>query len=319
MFIAFMSSARLLVPLLTLGLGLTLPLACGSDDRPGSLVSFGAEAGRGSGTPGNTGGSSGEGGQAPSDAGSNDHDDAGAAGEGIPPPAPRAIFPEQLQADVGCGSSPESSSLLIRNDGLLPLIISSATASAGYVVKSELPLEIAAMTAATLELSPPAPKGTAAVGDQSSGTLSFVTNEPGNPTHEVQLNTTLFGGRLEFSDGDGTALSGALPLTYLSSTNCPDRVKYRVRNTGNVAFSLFGPTFPAHFGGTSTGESGLSVAPNEYVELEVGANSTADGACSGSGDLIFTVQGSVCGKVPKLAVIWPTNTKTSGCTCATAD
>jgi hypothetical protein len=312
----FMSKIRLVLALFTFDLGLIFLSACGTGDRPASLVG-GGESGHGGGAPSNAAGavSSGDGGQAPSEAGSSQGDDAGAAGEGILP-APLAVFPEQLQVDVGCGSAPEAAALLIQNDGVLPLIITAAKASAGYVVKSELPLQIAAMTAATLQVAATPPAATAAIGDQSSGTLSFVTNEAGAPTHEVKLSTTLFGGVFELTDGNGAPLSGALPLTYLSSGICPDIVKYRVHNGGNVAFTLFGPTFPSHLGGTSTGASGRSVAPNGYVELEVGGSSSTDGACSGSGDLSFTVEGSLCGAVPKLSVLWPTNVQTSGCTCA---
>jgi hypothetical protein len=134
----------------------------------------------------------------------------------------------------------------------------------------------------------------------------------------VLLNTTLFGGQFEFTDHDGTPLSAALPLTYLSSDACPDNVRYRVHNTGNLAFALLGPTFSSHLGGTSTGESGQNVAPDEYVELTVSGNSSTDGACSGSGTLTFTVQGGFCGSVPKLSVTWPTNIETAGCSCKAA-
>jgi hypothetical protein len=73
--------------------------------------------------------------------------------------------------------------------------------------------------------------------------------------------------------------------------------------------------FPAHLGGSSTGVSGRNVAPDEYIELAVSGNSATDGACSGSGDLTFTVQGAFCGAVPKLSVIWPAKVATAGCSC----
>ena len=312
-----MSKVRLRIALLPFAWASMALSACGHGDRPSSLVSFGGggESGRGNGA--GHGGTSGDGG-AGNEAGSPG-DEAGAAGEEILPAVPIAIFPEQLQVDVGCGSSPGEASLLIRNAGLLPLTITDATVSAGYSVKSELPLEIPAMAGATLQVTPPAPAATASVGERSSGTLSFVTNEPDTPTHEVQLNTTLYGGVFELEDGNGNELQGALPLTYLSSDTCPDRVKYRVRNTGNLAFTLFGPTFPSHLGGTSTGADGSSVPADGYLELEVSGNSASDGACSGSGDLTFTVQGSLCSGVPKLSVVWPARAQTTGCTCAATD
>jgi len=306
--------------LLTIGLAGALSSGCGTDDgRPASLVSAaGGAAGRPGAFGGSGGSSSGAAGQAPGDAGSSMSDDAGAGGEIVIPAAPLAAFPEQLQVDVGCGTETELADLVIRNAGLLPLTISSANATGGYTVKGELPLQIAAMGSAVLQVAPPKPKALASVGDMSNGTLTFVTNETDSPNHEVQLKTTLFGGLIEFTDRDGTRLNGALPLTYLSSDNCPDNVTYRVRNTGNVGFTLFGPTFSTHLGGTSTGANGRALGPDQYVELEVSGNSTSDGACSGSGELTFTVEGSFCGAVPKLAVTWPTNVATSGCTCVPA-
>lgn len=231
---------------------------------------------------------------------------------------PTAIFPEQLQVDVGCGASREPVELVIRNGGLLPLTVVSAKATAGYRVMSELPLQILSMSSGALQVLPPEPLSTATLGDKSSGTLTFVTNEADSSNHEVQLNTTLFGGALEFTDGDGVPLNHALALSYLSSDTCPDNVKYRVRNTGNLAFTLLGPKFPAHFGGTSTGERGRSVPPDQYVEFEVSGNSMPGAVCSGDGELSFEVQGSFCGAVPRLAVTWPANVLTTGCACVAA-
>ena len=293
--------------------------ACGSgEDRPGSLVSAGGESGRGGGQAGN-GGDSGDAGQAHAEAGTHSGEEAGAAGEADLGLSPRAIFPSQLQVDVGCGASMAAADLVIRNGGQLPLVVSSATATAGYRVEGRLPLQIAAMASATLQVSAPPPKTSAPVGEKTSGSLSFETNEAHSPTHEVKLNTTLFGGLFEFTDSSGTPLQAGLPLTYSSSDACPDDRKYRVHNTGNLAFTLFGPTFPSHFAGTSTGVDGQNVAPDAYVELEVGGNSSADGACSGSGELTFTVQGSFCGLVPKLSVTWPTNQQLAPCACTVGD
>jgi hypothetical protein len=294
--------------------------ACSADDRPSSLVSAGGESGHGSGNAGHGGGTSGDAGQANDDAGnhSGDGDDGGAAGEGNLAPAPLAIFPRQLQVDVGCGPNTDSVALIIRNDGTLPLTISDATTSAGYVVKGQLPLEIAPSASQALSVTAPPPKVTASVGDTSSGTLTFFTNEADSPSHQVLLQTTLFGGQFDFTDSNGVPLSNGLPLTYLSSAVCPDNVTYRVHNTGNLAFTLIGPTFPSHLGGTSTGASGQNVAPDGYVEFTVGGNSSTDGACSGGGALTFTVQGSFCGPVPKLSVSWPANIETVGCTCTAA-
>jgi hypothetical protein len=87
-----------------------------------------------------------------------------------------------------------------------------------------------------------------------------------------------------------------------------------VKNTGNVAFTLLGPTFPAHFGGRSTGTTGASVAPGDFAELKVGGVSDPGAACSATGELVFTVQGAFCGAAPKLSVVWPSNGG-SNCAC----
>ena len=291
--------------------------ACGrGDDRPASLVSAGGESAHGGGRAGHGGSSSGDAGQPSGDGG--DGDSAGAAGEASLSASPLAIFPRQLQVDASCGVSNAPADLVIRNGGLLPLTISSATASAGYTIDAQLPVQIASGASATLQVTAPTPKAAASLGDTSTGALSFVTNEPDGPNHEVLLNTTLFGGQFVFTDNDGSPLHAALPLTYLSSDTCPDNVTYRVHNTGNLAFTLLGPTFPTHLAGTGTGAEGQNVAPDAYVEFEVTGNSSTDGACSGSGELPFTVQGAFCGALPKLSVIWPANGAASGCSCTAA-
>jgi len=305
---------------LTCGMCSVFVGACGTEDgRPGSLVSAGGDSGHGSAHAGRSGTGVGDAGLANGEAGSQDNgNDAGAAGEVASPAAPLAIFPSQLQVDVACGASADATDLVVRNGGTLPLTITSATATVGYSVNGNLPLQIAAMSSAVLKVTPAAPKASASVGALSTGHLTFVTNEPDATTRVVLLNTTLYGAKLEFTDSKGAPLGAALPLTYLSSDVCPDDVKYRIHNTGNLAFTLFGPTFPTHLGGTSAGENGRNVAPDEYVELRVGGNSAPDGACSGSGDLTFTVRGSFCGPVPSLGVSWPPHIASAGCTCAAA-
>jgi len=305
---------------LTCGMCSAFVGACGSEDgRPGSLVSAGGDSGHGSAHAGRSGNGFGDAGLANGDAGGERNGgDAGAAGEFSSSAGPLAIFPSQLQVDVACGANADATDLVVRNGGTLPLTITSATATAGYSVNGNLPLQIAAMSSAVLQVTPPAPKASASVGDLSTGYLTFVTNEPDAATRGVVLNTTLYGAKLEFTDSKGAPLGAALPLTYLSSDVCPDDVKYRVHNTGNLAFTLFGPTFPTHLGGTSTGEKGRNVAPDEYLELRVGGNSAPDGACSGSGDLTFTVRGSFCGALPTLGVSWPPHIESAGCTCTAA-
>jgi len=225
------------------------------------------------------------------------------------------VFPHTLSAASNCGAS-TATPLLVQNGGASPLRIASASADAGYVVTTKLPLVIAPGDGGVLSITPPASKPNAALGTMTAGTLSFATNEPGSPTHTVALETTLFGARAELTDANGVPLNSGLALTYLSSSLCPDTVKYRVHNTGNAAFTLLGPTFPAHFGGT-TAAPGTSVGPDDFVELSVGGQSSPGDVCSASGTLAFMMLGPFCGTVPQLAVSWPANAAAS-CTCSPA-
>jgi hypothetical protein len=284
--------------------------ACGtSPSLPGSQVSAGGQSSHG-GRSGQSAGDAGlgEAGQTPSRAG-----DSGEGGEGGElavgvPARPLAVFSTSLDVNASCESVQPEASLLIQNGGSQTLTIESASADSEYVVTAKLPLSIAAGAGATLFVTPPAPQASAQVGDTSTGTLSFSTNEPGAPTHTVALTTTLFGAHFELTDHDGVPLGSTLTLTYLNESTCPDTLKYRVHNTGNVAFTLHGPTFPANLGGTTAGPDGQSVAPDDYVELMVGGNSAPGDACSASGVLSFSTTGSFCGSAPTLNVVWPMST-----------
>ncbi len=289
---------------------------CGSDDHPpGSLVSAGGETAQGGDAALHGGGSGkGEAGEAP-EAGSANAGDGGAAGGGTligTPPTPLAVYPSTLAADVGCNSAPDAS-LLIQNAGGSLLSVTSASADSGYVVKTTLPLSIAAGAAGTLIITPPTPAANAADGYRTNGTLSFHTNEPDLPEHQVSLSTQLFSAKLEFTDHDGVPLTAPLMLSYLSESTCPDTVKYRVHNTGSVAFTLIGPTFPVNFAGSTTGVSGQTIAPDAFVELMVGGVSAPGDVCGGGGQLTFSTTGSYCGAAPSLSVVWPAS---AGPTCA---
>jgi len=291
--------------------------ACGSNGRPASLVSAGGQSSA-AGHSGK-GGDSGEAGQTAEIAGSSGAPDESAAGDsGIPsgiPDSPYAVFPEQLEVDVGCGQEPRPVLLVLRNGGALPLTISGLTADSNYLVKVDLPLVVAPGTSGNVLVTPPAPEEETKVGVPTTGTLSFTTNEPGTPTHHIQLMTTLFGGTLEFLDKSGNPLAeSSLTLRYSSPDECPDSVTYRVHNSGNLAFDLTGPTFPPHFGGTSTGARGVSLPPDGYAEFRVGGVAASGDVCSGSGQLTFSAGTGLCGTAPVLNVIWPAGSLT-GCVC----
>jgi hypothetical protein len=241
--------------------------------------------------------------------------DAGAAGDVGMPATPYAVFPEEFQVDVGCGQTPSAATLVLQNGGAQPLTISQLSADSDYVVHVDLPLTIGPGASSNVLVTAPAPKAEAKVGDATMGTLTFTTNEPGTATHRITLVTTLFGGSLEFLDKDGNPLpASSLTLSYSSPDECPDSATYRVHNTGNLAFDLTGPSFPAHFGGTSTGASGVSVAPDGYAEFKIGSVAASGEVCSGNGQLAFTAGSGFCGAVPTLNVIWPEGSL-AGCVC----
>jgi hypothetical protein len=231
-------------------------------------------------------------------------------------PMPLALFPSELEADVACNMQTFDATLVIRNGGDQPLVIRTAEADSGYTVKTALPLEIAPLESGSLVVTPPAPSATADAGAQSKGTLTFTTNEPGSPTHEVALLSTVFEGSFELTDSSGTPVS-QLELQYGSGGDCPDLTKYRIVNTGNATFTLAGPTFDAHFGGTTLGASGQAIPPGGYAELLVAGVSAPGTACSASGDLTFSVMGPLCGNAPKLHVNWAKSTDPdAGASCA---
>jgi hypothetical protein len=290
--------------------------ACKSDDKPHSLVtssggSSGSTLGGRAGTENNANAGNAGLGEAGDATGEGGMLEAGGAS-----PGPTASFPNELEADVGCNMVAPDVSLVIRNVGDEPLVITSASADSGYVVKTPLPLEIAPSTGGILLITPPAPSADADAGSTSMGKLTFTTNEPGKPTHEVTLTSTVFEGGLEFTDSNGTTIT-SLTLTYDSGGACPDLTKYRLQNTGNATITLQGPAFDDHFGGTRLDASNQAIVPGGYAELMVGAVSAPGAACEASGDLTFTVLGGVCGSAPALHVVWQQSSDPdAGTSCA---
>jgi hypothetical protein len=304
------------ISLAALALVLAVFVACSSDGNPGSGSAEGS-----SGSGGRSGGSAGKAGKdAGADGGASTASEAGASEAGSAGAAasamPSAAFPSELEADVGCNGVTPDAALLIRNTGDELLMISSATADSGYIVKTALPLEIAPGSGANLLITPPAPSANADAGAVSTGELSFTTNEPGLPTHVVTLTTTVFDGRVEFTDGNGTAID-TLKLSYDSAGDCPSLTKYRLKNTGNATLTLTGPTFSAHFGGADLGDGGQAIPPGGYAELVVAADSSPGVVCSATGVLSFAVMGAFCGSAPQLNVEWPKSADpNAGSSCA---
>ena len=291
--------------------------ACSSDDKPNSLVTGGGASSR----AGGAGDTSSNAGSAIGGAASGGGGTPGAGeatGEGGAVAEPVATFQSSLEADVGCNMTTPDASLVISNTGDEPLVILSATADSGYIVKTKLPLDIAPQTSGALVVTPPAPSATADAGAVSSGKLTFTTNEPGSHSHVVTLNTSVFEGSFEFTDSDGTPIT-SVKLGYDSANSCPNPAKFRIHNTGNATFTVLGPAFPAHFGGTTLGTAGRAIPPDGFAEMLVGGVSAPGDVCSGAGALSFTVMGPFCGAVPQLALTWPASTDPDAgtdCTCA---
>jgi hypothetical protein len=284
---------------LALALSCTALVACTSDDKPSSLVTSNGGSGGGSSSNGGRGGSSG------ASTAAAGEDDVGASGEtaaGGAAPTPMAQFPSELEADVGCNMVAPDANLLIRNVGDEPLEITSASADSGYTVKTTLPLEIAPSAGATLVIAPPLPSADSDAG-MLTGKLTFTTNEPSANTHEVTLTSTIFEGSFEFTDSNGTPIT-TLTLAYDQGGACPDLTKFRLHNTGNVTFTVAGPTFPDHFAGSELSTGGQAITPDNYAELMVGAVSAPGDACAATGDLTFSVMGAFCGTAPALHVVW---------------
>ena len=284
-----------------LSVGLLVFSACTAAPKRNSLVAAGDPGTNSSGGSSNKGGTSAGGSSDEAGAG----DEAGAAGDGSLPSTPVAVFGSELEADVGCGATPTSAGLQIFNQGGADLEIKSATASDGYVIASPLPLVVPPGASRALLVTPKASAAAAKDGDSSTGQLSFTTNEPGTPSHDVKLTTHVVGAVLEFTDKDGVALSSALTLTYSTSLVCPDLVTYRVHNRGSLVVTLKGPKFPANFTGFSLPDGGQAIAPDGYAELNVTGDSSPGGVCGASGMLTFTAVGALCGSTPPLAVEWP--------------
>jgi hypothetical protein len=290
--------------------------ACSSDDKPSSLAGGGGT--NQGGHAGSSAANAGASGSATTSSGGSSATGGGPTGDGGASPMPVAVFQTELEVDVGCDGVTPGVNLLIQNAGDEPLVISSANADSGYLVTTPLPLQIAPGAAGNLQVMPPAPSDGLDAGAVSTGQLSFTTNEPGAPAHEVTLTTTLYVGSFEFTDSDGLPIK-TLTLSYGSGSSCPDPATYRIHNTGNVAFTVLGPTFPTHFSGTDLGANGQAIPPDGYAELLVGGVSAPGAVCNGAGELAFSVTGVFCGAVPQLAVEWPLSIAPnpgSSCACA---
>jgi hypothetical protein len=145
-----------------------------------------------------------------------------------------------------CGAgTPAAVNVAVANNGDEPLVISSATATGGFVVTSTIPLTVPAGASRNVGVRPPtAAVGADPAGTVKTGTLSLTTNEIGNPTRTVGLSSTVTGAALAVTPAPGSTIA-------FGNVNAgsPASQSYSVRNTGNLAATVSiattGPGFSA--------------------------------------------------------------------------
>ncbi|MGH9886495.1 MAG: choice-of-anchor D domain-containing protein, partial [bacterium] len=146
-----------------------------------------------------------------------------------------------------CGAgTPASVNIAVANNGDVPLVISSATATGGFVVTSSIPLTVPAGASRNLGVRPPAATvGTDPAGTVKTGTLSLATNEIGNPTRNVSLSSTVTGAVLAVTPAPGSTIA-------FGNVNAgtPASQTYSVRNTGNLNATVTVATTGAGFSAT---------------------------------------------------------------------
>ncbi len=173
-------------------------------------------------------------------------------------------------------------------------------------LKGDFPLTIAPSAFGNLSVTAPAPKPNAKLGMMSSGTLSFATNEPDSPTHRITLNTTLFGGSLEFLDDNGQPLkTPSLTLGAASAADCPDSATYRVHNTGNLAFQLTGQVFPRTSAARARARPGCIWNRTATLSSKSAACHCPETPAAAAARSRSRSDTGYCGTPPSLNVTWP--------------
>jgi len=200
-----------------------------------------------------------------------------------------------MAADCGV-ATPGTQSLTITNTSTTsPVTISGAGATGGFTVLTTLPLTIAPSGTGSLVVRPPASVvGTDLGGSSKTGTLSFTTNETGNPTHDTALTSTVMGANIVFTDTADTT-----PITSISldaADACPAPRSVAIRNTGNVGITGFQRSgSDNNFAFQQTPSS--AIAGGAFTTLTVGAYTT--NSCSGTDNFEYTwATANVCTTTP---------------------
>jgi hypothetical protein len=218
-----------------------------------------------------------------------------------------------------CGQvAPAAVPLSIANNGTSALSISSVVASAGFTI-TKLPAgPIPPSGKDTIMVQANAPSGEAG-GSVRAGTVSFSTNEFGNPSYKVGLSATIQGANLAFTDSKGSAISSQ-PLVCCGSTSpcevwwyCPyTGLTYYVTNTGNEAATLGAAIVsePAYFAVAPLSPSSTVAAGGMVSGAPWGPDySASPPTCSPTGPLnhnetvTYPATGDICVPLPILTVV----------------
>ncbi len=205
--------------------------------------------------------------------------------------APVAMISPPAQLTSTCGDlAPAASLMLIANSGDAPLIVTSATATAGFSVQASLPIAIDPGGQTMIAVAPPvAVIGTDLGGATKSGTVTLTTNDAAG-SHVVPVSTTIVGANFTVTDlGGGNpdlAFSGA-------SGTCPQPEPLLIKNTGNAAAMVNASGSGAI---VLTGFSGGTISANAVASSA--AYPVSEGPCSGIGNVTYTVTGATCTVTP---------------------
>lgn len=190
-----------------------------------------------------------------------------------------------------CGQEPPAPvDVLVTNIGSADLVISDVTATGGFAVTATLPLTIGVGAHATISVRAPAAViGTDRGGGTKLGTLTITSNAVGTPTRFVELNATVIGANLVFTDEADQLITHTLGFSGDSAT-CPAPKSVRLRNTGNlpIVVSMPSPASGFAFGGFSGGTIEAGAFENQVVEVSTGFD------CQGSAVIEYEVTGTVC-------------------------
>lgn len=223
--------------------------------------------------------------------------------------APVASVNALLETTSECGIlTPPGVDLVIKNLGDEDLEVLEATPTGGFAVDAVLPLVIAPGDEVRVAVRPPAAViGTDRGGDIRSGQLTLVTNDPAATETVVELQTTILGATIAVTD----LAMQPVTLTFVSATGaCPAPQLVKLINLGNL------PVTVDNAGGTglATGFSTVSLDPGSNTTINV--RPETNNACSFTGQLTYTVTGSVCSATPGVLMASVNITGASSCVCS---